>query len=45
LCFNSFLNQTQQQFLQAGCDNCDAVLQLKGSAQNILDFTTPNFFG
>ena len=37
--------QTHAQFLEEGCENCEAALNLQDAPQKVLDCTTENFEG
>lgn len=37
--------QTETQFFQEGCENCEMYLELKGNRGAVEEYTTPNFIG
>ena len=44
-CLLCSLIKTQRQFLREGCDNCDEILRLKGSADRVAVCTSAGFDG
>jgi transcription elongation factor SPT4 len=44
-CLLCSLVKTQTQFKRDGCDNCEEILQLRGSAERLSDCTSATFDG
>lgn len=44
-CIVCGLVKTYDQFMDVGCDNCEAQLDMQGSSDRVLDCTTTNFTG
>ena len=38
-------HQTEKQFYDEGCNNCEAIIELKHSQENVAQYTTLAFYG
>ncbi|KAJ3096549.1 transcription elongation factor spt4 [Phlyctochytrium planicorne] len=44
-CLNCGMIKTKEQFRRDGCDNCEEILQLKGSSAHVQECTSTQFEG